>query len=44
MPKEDAERLDKLIADGAWETARSLGHDEVVDKMYQQAEEAGLLQ
>ncbi|WP_416139146.1 TRAP transporter substrate-binding protein [Halomonas sp. HK25] len=44
MPEEDAARLDKLIADGAWETARSLGHDEVVDKMYQQAEEAGLLQ
>lgn len=44
MPEEDASRLDELIADGAWETARSLGHDEVVDKMHQQAEEAGLLQ
>lgn len=44
MPEEDAARLDKLIADGAWETARSLGHDEVIDKMYKQAKEAGILQ
>jgi len=43
MPGEDASRLEQLFSDGAWATARITGGD-LADKMYMQAEKAGLLQ
>lgn len=42
MPKQDADRIEQIFADGAWATAHITGGD-LTDKMHKQAEDAGLL-